>query len=65
MRDKIFDKIDELTKCTNPNHYAGHDKFIQYMGDYEIGGFGDWQFANGFNVALELIKIELEKGDKE
>ena len=39
-------------KDTNPDHYKvdGAD-FIKYMDDPQIKGFGDWMFANGYNVA--------------
>lgn len=39
-------------KDTNPDHYKvdGAD-FLKYMDDPQIKGFGDWMFANGYNVA--------------
>lgn len=39
-------------KDTNPDNYKvdGAD-FIKYMDDPQIKGFGDWMFANGYNVA--------------
>ena len=38
-------------KDTNPDHYKvdGAD-FITYMDDPQIKCFGDWMFANGFNM---------------
>ena len=50
-------------KDTNPDHYKvdGAD-FIKYMDDPKIKGFGDWMFANGFNMgemqATTWIKCE-------
>ena len=39
-------------KDTNPDHYKVNDvNFIKYMDDPQIKGFGDWMFANGYNVA--------------
>ena len=38
-------------KDTNPDHYRVDDAdFIKYMDDPQIKGFGDWMFANGFNM---------------
>ena len=46
---------------TNPNHYKvdGAD-FCKYMDDPKIGGFGDWMFANGYNVAISDYRYDLE-----
>ena len=39
-------------KDTNPDHYkVDGANFIKYMDDPQIKGFGDWMFANGYNVA--------------
>lgn len=39
-------------KDTNPDHYKVNGaNFIKYMDDPQIKGFGDWMFANGYNVA--------------
>ena len=38
-------------KDTNPDHYkVGGADFIEFMNDPHIKGFGDWMFANGFNM---------------
>lgn len=54
-------KATNLDKDCNPDHFPGHEKFIQFMDDVEIGGFGNWQFANGFNLALIAAKVAIEK----
>ena len=42
-----------LPKDTNPDHYkVGDADFIAYMDDAKINGFGNWMFANGYNVGL-------------
>lgn len=40
------------TKNTNPEDFQGHEKFISFMNDKDINGFGRWEFANGYNLAL-------------
>lgn len=38
-------------KDTNPDHYkVDNADFIKFMNDPQIKGFGDWMFANGFNM---------------
>ena len=50
-------------KDTNPDHYkVDGANFKKYMDDPQIKGFGDWMFANGFNMgemkATTWIKCE-------
>ena len=46
-------------KDTNPDHYKvdGAD-FIKFMDDPQIKGFGDWMFANGFNMGELDAKMQ-------
>jgi len=50
-----------LEKDCNPDHFIAHDKFIGFMDDAEISSFGDWQFANGFNLALMASKVAIKE----
>ena len=45
-------------KDTNPDHYKvdGAD-FIRFMDDPQIKGFGDWMFANGFNMGELSVNL--------
>lgn len=52
---------ERLIKDCNPDHFVGHQKFIEFMDDAEIGSFGNWQFANGFNLGLTAAEVEIEK----
>ena len=53
-------KATNLDKDCNPDHFPGHEKFIQFMDDVEIGGFGNWQFANGFNLGLTAAAVAIK-----
>ena len=48
-------------KDCNPEHFVGHEKFIEYMDNVEIGSFGNWQFANGFNMGLTAAEVAIKK----
>lgn len=42
-----------MIKDTNPDHYkVDGAKFIEYIFDPKIRGFGNWMFANGFNSGV-------------
>ena len=54
--------IDAMEKCImdcNPDHFVSCSKFIEYMHDAEIGSFGQWQFANGFNMGVTASKVAI------
>lgn len=53
--------IQSIVTSTNPNEFYNNEKFIQYMDTPEIMGFGKWMQANGFNLALTHLKVELNK----
>lgn len=53
--------ISSIETSTNPNEFSGHEKFLQYMDTPDIMGFGKWMQANGFNLALTALKVELNK----
>lgn len=60
-RQAALDAPEKLTKDCNPEHFVGHQKFIEFMDDAEVGSFGNWQFANGFNLGLTAAEVEIEK----
>ena len=60
-RQAAIDIERNATVDTNPTHFEAHQKFIQFMDDAEISSFGRWQWANGFNMALTAVGIDLKK----
>lgn len=60
-RQDAIDAPEKLIKDCNPDHFVGHQKFIEFMDNAEIGSFGNWQFANGFNLGLTAAEVEIEK----
>ena len=59
-RQTAIDAPEKLIKDCNPDHFVGHQKFIEFMDDAEIGRFGNWQFANGFNLGLTAAEVEIK-----
>lgn len=59
-RQAAIDATERLTKDCNPEHFVGHPNFIEYMESAEIGSFGNWQFANGFNLGLTAAEVAIE-----
>ena len=53
--------ISSIETSTNPDEFFGHEKFLQYMDTPDVMGFGKWMQANGFNLALTALKVELNK----
>lgn len=53
--------MSSIETSTNPNEFSSHEKFIQYMDDPDIMGFGRWMQANGFNLALVALRVELKR----
>ena len=54
--------IDAMEKCImdcNPDHFVSCSKFIEYMHNADIGSFGQWQFANGFNMGVTASKVAI------
>ena len=51
---------EKFIKDCNSEHFAGHQKFIEYMDNAEIGSFGNWQFANGFNMGLTAAEVAIK-----
>ena len=43
----------------NPDHFVSCSKFIEYMHNADIGSFGQWQFANGFNMGVTASKVAI------
>lgn len=60
-RKAALDASEKIIKDCNPEHFVGHQKFIKYMDNVEIGSFGNWQFANGFNMGLTAAEVAIEK----
>ena len=60
-REDAIDAPKRFIKDCNPEHFVGNQKFIEYMDDAEIGSFGNWQFANGFNMGLIAAEVAIEK----
>lgn len=53
--------ISEIETSTNPTEFFGNEKFLQYMDTPDVMSFGKWMQANGFNLALTALKVELNK----
>ena len=53
------------TKNTNPDDFQGHEKFISFMNDKDINGFGRWEFANGYNTALVSLACQIDEWREE
>ena len=53
--------ISSIETSTTPTEFSGHEKFIQYMDTPDVMSFGKWMHANGFNLALIALKVELNK----
>lgn len=60
-RQAAIDASEKFIKDCNPDHFVGHQKFIEYMDNAEIGSFGKWQFANGFNMGLTATEVAIKK----
>lgn len=60
-RAEAIDASEKLITDCNPEHFVGHQKFIKFMGSAEIGSFGKWQFANGFNMGLTAAEVAIKK----
>lgn len=60
-RQAAIEAPERFIKDCNPEHFVGHQKFIEYMDNAEIGSFGNWQFANGFNMGLTAAELAIEK----
>lgn len=60
-RQAAIDAPEKFIKDCNPEHFVGHQKFIEYMDNAEIGSFGNWQFANGFNMGLTAAEVAIKK----
>ena len=59
-RKAAIDSPEKLIKDCNPDHFIGHQKFIGFMDNVEIGSFGNWQFANGFNMGLTAAEVTIK-----
>lgn len=60
-RQAAIDAPKRFTKDCNPEHFVGHSNFIEYMGTVGIRSFGNWQYANGFNMGLTAAEVAIKK----
>ena len=60
-RQAAIDAPKRFTKDCNPEHFVGHSNFIEYMDTVGIRSFGNWQYANGFNMGLTAAEVAIEK----
>ena len=60
-RQAAIDAPERFIKDCNPEHFVGHQKFIEYIDNAEIGSFGNWQFANGFNMGLTATEVAIKE----
>lgn len=60
-RQVAIEAPEEFIKDCNPEHFVGHQKFIEFMDNAEIGSFGNWQFANGFNMGLTAAEVAIKE----
>jgi len=60
-RQAAIDAVDSETVSTNPDYFKSGEKFIEFMDDADIASFGKWQWANGFNTALTVARVQLKK----
>lgn len=59
-RQAAIDAPENFIKDCNPDHFVGHQKFIEFMDNAEIGSFGNWQFVNGFNMGLTAAEVAIK-----
>jgi hypothetical protein len=59
-REEAANAPEKFIKGCNPEYFVGHQKFIEYMDDAEIGSFGQWQFVNGFNMGLTAAEVAIK-----
>ena len=60
-RQAAIDAPKKFTRDCNPDHFVGHSNFIDYMDSIGIWSFGEWQFANGFNLGLKAAEVAIEE----
>lgn len=60
-RQAVFDAIANETVNTNPHDFKANESFIQYIDDDKISSFGRWQWANGFNTALTVLRLAVKE----
>lgn len=57
----LMEIMSDIETSTNPTEFSSHENFIQYMDTPDIMSFGKWMQANGFNLALVALRVELNK----
>ena len=60
-KQAALDAPKAFIKDCNPEHFVGHSNFIEYMDTVGIRSFGNWQYANGFNMGLTAAEVAIEK----
>ena len=60
-RQAAIDVLEIFIKDCNPEHFVGHPNFIEYMDSVGIQSFGNWQYANGFNMGLTAAEVAIKE----
>lgn len=50
--------LERHKKDCNPDHFNGHETFIEKIDAHD--GYGEWQFANGFNLGVAASIVDTE-----
>lgn len=54
--DALTEMLNHHKKDCNPDHFDGHETFIDKIDAHD--GYGEWQFANGFNFGIVASIVE-------
>lgn len=54
--DALTEMLEHHKKDCNPDHFDGHETFIDKIDAHD--GYGEWQFANGFNMGIVASIVE-------
>lgn len=62
MRLIDADALTKMLNChekdCNPDHFDGHETFIDKIDSYD--SYGEWQFANGFNLGIVASIVDIQ-----
>ena len=59
-REAALREPERYLRDCNPEHFDGQPKFIKFMDDPDVASFGQWQFANGFNMGLTAAEVGIK-----
>ena len=54
--DVLTEMLEYHKKDCNPDHFDGHESFIDKIDAHD--SYGEWQFANGFNLGIVASVVE-------